>query len=225
MSRTLKLLVLVFLIGFIVSEISGICKWVDESGVVHYAETCPENLDTSDVQIHAPPSQEQIEATTRRSEKIQVDTEARSKSRRQEKAQQELDKQAREETREIMTDQCAEASWNLEILRMQLSVYFDEDNLLHFNRSLHDSWYLGERTYLDDQQRQAEVTHFTRVKAKTCTTSEEDIRARILKYREKYLQEICGHLRNKLHNMETLSTGIPSDEMRDLKELIENSCD
>ena len=163
MSNFLKLLLVILLIGFVVTNISGICKWVDENGVVHYAETCPEDVNTSDVQIHKPPSQEQVEATTRRSEKIREDTQARSERREQEKEQQVMERQVREDTREIMTDKCAEARWNLTILHKQLPVYIDEENLFHFNRSLHDSWYTGRRTYLDDPQRQAEIAHYTRV--------------------------------------------------------------
>jgi hypothetical protein len=41
---------------------------------------------------------------------------------------------------------------------------------------------------------------------------------------EKIDGEICLDLRNKLANMKKLSTGIPSDEMRELEETIASRC-
>lgn len=35
------------------------CKWVDENGTVHYAESCPENVKSIEVEIQPPPSQKQ----------------------------------------------------------------------------------------------------------------------------------------------------------------------
>ena len=224
MSKILKLAVIAILLSFLAPETAGICKWVDENGVVHYAETCPEDAKTSEVHIHAPPSQEQIEATTRRSEESLRTTKARSEQKKLEKEQKALTRKTREESTDIMTGKCAEARWNLAILQKPLPVYFDEDNLLHFNRSLHDSWYGGQRTYLDDQQRQTEIMHYTRVEEQTCTASEAEIRERIKMYMEKSHREVCQHLKNKLENMKALSTGIPSDKMRDLEELIDTRC-
>lgn len=54
-----------FLFGVSVLMIAGVasagmCKWVDENGCVHYAETCPEGVAGTEVQIQPPPSQEQV---------------------------------------------------------------------------------------------------------------------------------------------------------------------
>jgi hypothetical protein len=40
-----------------VSVAAEFCKWMDEHGVVHYAETCPEGSNSSEVKIHAPRAQ------------------------------------------------------------------------------------------------------------------------------------------------------------------------
>jgi len=47
-----------------------ICKWVDENGVTHYAEKCPEQVDSTEVNIHAPPSNKQVEAARQRSQTL-----------------------------------------------------------------------------------------------------------------------------------------------------------
>ena len=46
---------------------TGICKWVDEAGGVHFAETCPEGVTGTEVEIQDPPSREQVGETTQRS--------------------------------------------------------------------------------------------------------------------------------------------------------------
>jgi hypothetical protein len=47
-----------------------ICKWVDENGVTHYAEKCPEQVDSTEVNIHAPPSNNQVEDARQRSQAL-----------------------------------------------------------------------------------------------------------------------------------------------------------
>jgi hypothetical protein len=49
---------------------AGICKWVDEQGVAHYAEKCPDNVEAREFEIRAPPSEQQVEAARNRSEAL-----------------------------------------------------------------------------------------------------------------------------------------------------------
>jgi len=46
------------------------CKWVDENGCVHYAETCPEGVDSIEVQIQPPPSQKQVAEADKQSARL-----------------------------------------------------------------------------------------------------------------------------------------------------------
>ncbi len=45
---------------------AGICKWVDENGVTHYAERCPQEIETQEVEIAPPPSTQQAEEARQR---------------------------------------------------------------------------------------------------------------------------------------------------------------
>lgn len=47
---------------------ADICKWVDEHGVTHYAENCPENIEVERIEIRPPPSEEQVIAAKERLE-------------------------------------------------------------------------------------------------------------------------------------------------------------
>jgi hypothetical protein len=37
-----------------------ICKWVDENGTVHYAESCPEDVGSVEIEIQPPLPQAQV---------------------------------------------------------------------------------------------------------------------------------------------------------------------
>lgn len=224
MSGFIKLALLAILLILITPESAAICKWVDEDGIVHYAENCPEDSDSSEVRIKAPPSQEQIDASTERSERLKSVVSTRKAQESLEKNQASAKMQNLEKTTDNMIRTCAEARWNLGILQKQLPVYYDEENQLHYKRSLHDYWYEGQRTYLDDQQRETEIRHYTQVEQQTCTESESGSRERIRIYMEKRDNEICRHLEQKLANMKKFSTGIPSSEMRELEQTIDTNC-
>jgi hypothetical protein len=57
---------------------AGICKWVDESGVTHYAEKCPEGIDAQSVKIPPPPADEDVEAARARSETLLQESRSRA---------------------------------------------------------------------------------------------------------------------------------------------------
>lgn len=74
---------------------AGMCKWVDENGCVHYAETCPEGVNSTEVQIQAPPSQEQVAEADKQSSswkeiKKERESSKRSKSELQTSADRSL---------------------------------------------------------------------------------------------------------------------------------------
>lgn len=51
----------------VVGSVSGdLCKWVDEHGTVHYAESCPEGVNSVSVEIESPPSQAQVAEAQKR---------------------------------------------------------------------------------------------------------------------------------------------------------------
>jgi|GEM_PF-922451 len=63
------------------SAIPDVCKWVDEDGCVHYAETCPEGVEGSDVSLEPPPSRQRTEAAERRSAETRQAIETRRQSK------------------------------------------------------------------------------------------------------------------------------------------------
>jgi hypothetical protein len=224
MSGFLKLLILALLLILIAPRAAGICKWVDQDGVAHYAETCPEDSHSKEVEIAPPPTPAQVEAAKHRMAEAISRTSARKQQEEQQNQQALLQDKADDEDANKKVIACADARWSLTILGKPLPVYYDSENKLHSNRSLHASWYEGQRIYLDDQQRQQEIERLTQVEEINCTVAEADIRERIRIYMQNNHQDACMSLRNKLKRMQAANTGIPSDQMRDLQEQIDTRC-
>lgn len=67
---------------FLIPGWSDICKWVDEDGVTHYADRCPENVGAEQVEITPPPSAERIEEARRQAESLQRQMESSAKPAR-----------------------------------------------------------------------------------------------------------------------------------------------
>lgn len=82
MMKIPSLVVLLMLVVFSGPGVAGFCKWVDENGVVHYAETCPDDVDGTEIDTQAPPSLERVEQAVRSSEKLleQVKTSKENRS-------------------------------------------------------------------------------------------------------------------------------------------------
>ena len=223
MSTALKFAILTVLIG-LASNSEGYCKWQDSDGVTHYAESCPDQAESTEVQIQPPPTREQIDESERRSEDMLSETRARSVEREREKENKVEVEKASADSRDSLIRSCAEARWNLEILKTQRPVYLDDKHRLQFNQSLFDQYYQGQRTYLEDQQRQADIARYAGIEERTCTADEADIRERIKIYREMNMETLCVHFEKGLEDMRRANTGIPSDKMREQEELINTWC-
>jgi len=223
MPNSLRLSTLLLLAVIAPNTCLGICKWTDSTGVTHYAESCPEIAKSSEVTIETPPTQERIESAKTLSQDLAFSTRTPDEKLTQEQ-ERDVQQQDMGDSTDELINACAEARWNLEILRKQRPVYFDNQNQLHFNRSLYDLSYEGPRIYLGERHRQAEIARFEQVEERSCTSSEDDIRARIKIYMEKRQDLVCIKLRGDLGNMKTANTGIPSDKMRNLEELINTRC-
>lgn len=225
MSRSTVLIAIALLAGIAGPSVADVCKWVDKQGVVHYAETCPRGVTSTKIQTADPPSQEEVEAAIARSRQMLAERQARKDLKKKEQELMEQEQQDLLERGNAMQESCIEARWSLQALTKTLPVYYDEDDQLHWARSLHDYWYEGERTYVDDQQRQSEIAHYQRVEAENCSEQEPDIHDRIVAYREKADREMCAFLKNRLESMRKQNTGIPSNEMREHEETIRTHCD
>ena len=139
-------------------------KWVDENGVVHYSQTPPENAQTSGVDV-----QEQYpEAALPAGESVYSDVIEQQKTRRQLEQQREAEEKANRDAREMEaargTQDCARAIHALDTLRKQCPVFYDSAGFLRAACPRQAYFYYeGERTYVEDAERQQLITFYSGV--------------------------------------------------------------
>lgn len=209
--RFLVRIFFLFVFSLASQDSAGICKWVDEDGVTHYAEKCPEEVDGQNVEVDSGPSDAEAELARQRSEQM--------RNRRAERKQAELaEKDVREEERAaVVTNEavneefCMEASLNLYKLNQDSPVYFDENQRLQFGKSQYSGSYQGERRYIEEEEREQLTTQwrdFVDQKCREDSKGESERRCR-------YWAESLVELQRVRENL---------DMQNELKKLISDNC-
>lgn len=140
---------LLFLILFLVLLTVGasVYKWVDEKGVTHYSGTPPPSEQKAKKIEVKPPSPVsgaeggggEVKSWQQKEQEFQKRQAEREEARKQQEA---ADTAARREAK-IREERCATAKHNLETLQMRKPVYRTDEK--------------GERVYVDDRVRAAEI--------------------------------------------------------------------
>lgn len=146
--RSLKILLISLTFGLLLitwGAIGEVYRWVDDQGEVHYSDVPPAAQDYGEVAVEdvpAPPAQEQRQQKDRWQRIIQQQQESRA--RRLKKAEEErVAREAKRQEEAVRAERCRLARHNLNTLLLRRPVY-------HLNEQ-------GERAYVDDRQRAAEI--------------------------------------------------------------------
>lgn len=213
----------VFTFGILTMVIFGVvsadmCKWVDEDGCVHYAESCPEGVENTIVEIQAPPSPEQVDEATKRFLDGQSDLDE----------QEGMPSESTElSTIEIyhMRDRCIQANLSLDALSRDLPVYYDSYGQLQA-----ELWnyphVLQERSgsYLNTDARKRALKQWRQVKGANCTSavSGSGIRTEIRRKQKEHQQRVCDVWKTELEYMES-NRGFHEERLK-LKKLYNSKC-
>ena len=122
---------------------STIYKWVDEKGVAHYSETPPSGKKVDKVDISPPPPKEVTEEAQRKLQRLREELRQRDAEREEATKRQEETEAAANREALARKQRCILARQNLHTLQMQRAVY-----------SINGK---GERVFLDDKTRAAEI--------------------------------------------------------------------
>ncbi len=132
---------------------ASIYKWVDAEGNTHYSQAAPANQKAQE--LAAPPAQPAGEDGRHPPDRVMQELEAIQRSKGQRPAEQEAEqKAARQREAEIRQAKCAQIRYNLAVLRRQAPVFTVSDS--------------GERVYLEDEKRAAEISKLTEQEAAIC---------------------------------------------------------
>jgi hypothetical protein len=173
------------------------CKWTDQNGVVHFAEKCPENIETERVEVQPPPAEDSILEAQQRSEALLSDLESRRQERAEEREQQSANRSARADSKKGKRERCLDAMVDLHNLREGEAIYFDEAGELHDQFSIHSSSYTGARTYIGDEEHKALIAQKQRVVQTDCVQSRDEIIERIRRLAARSDSQMCRNFHDR----------------------------
>ena len=137
-----------------------------------------------------------------------------------------MTREQREAVSDYMANQCVKASRNLLVLDIELPVYYDDSGEVHCDRSMHSSWYGGERRYLDDDERSVLQLVWTDQFIKFCEPdpSGKEIEQRVDAWMRLRTMQYCDYWRASLAEARKPDSGSPSSEIENLETRLERFC-
>jgi len=169
------------------------CKWTDENGVVHYAEECPENTATEQVEIQPSLSQDRVQEARRRSEALRSSLET-SRQESAEGLEKQTARSTQSDNKKGKRERCVDAMIDLHNLREGEAVYFDEKGKLHDQFSIHSSSYSGERTYISDSEHKALIEAKQSIVLTDCIQTQDELITRIEMLAARSDSQMCKNL-------------------------------
>lgn len=151
--------ILLYLAFTLAAEAGELYKWVDENGVVHYAQTPPPNAESAEIELQEdyaapPPSGESDYADAMEQQAARKEERLRLKEERKE------EREAREREEATSQEACARAIHYLNVLDKQCPVFYDAAGILRAQCPPYYYAVEGDRTYIDDKERQELVRHY-----------------------------------------------------------------
>jgi hypothetical protein len=204
--------------------VAEMCKWVDAQGVTHYAETCPDEVESATVEIQEGPSVEQADEAERIFGQMQQEMESKRESRKQQAEQKTTERLVRGEQAVLARDRCTRALINIRKLSQQEPVYYDEDGNLHDEYSVHSASYEGNRSFIDDAHRQALISSNKKVKAVDCGGSIAEVKQRIKMIAVRSDRELCRNLGQKLDELDKFRAMKSLEELNEYEQQILELC-
>lgn len=203
---------------------AGLCKWTDENGVVHYAETCPEDKDAQLIEIAPPPDPERVEEAKRRAQAMIHDRELRQSESQSQEAEKKAAMARQSESALTARSSCVEAMMDLHNLREGEAMYFDEDGRLHDQFSIHSESYTGERRYIEDEEHKALIRQKAGIVSAACEQSREEIIARIAMLAERSDSEMCKRLYERVLQDKKYDRRTDMQELQGIEKTVLDSC-
>ena len=162
MRKSIRSVILLCLLSFTVGA-SELYKWVDENGVIHFTDTPPPDQQSIEVEVQEfYPEDNADQGEDVYSEVIeQQRTRREARERQQEKEASE--RKAEQELEAKSEKNCAQAIHYLNSLKKQCPVFYDGAGILRAQCPGYYYAYEGDRSYIDDDEREKLIKYYTRL--------------------------------------------------------------
>lgn len=123
------LLVLILSLSFAGASFAGMYKWVDEEGNVHYGDCPPDDCKPEQIEAKPAPSQENIERSRERTERLIQEQKKREAAR---KIEREIKQKKTEQTRVALKKRCKVLQSRLFLLKQPgvITIADDQGNVM-----------------------------------------------------------------------------------------------
>jgi hypothetical protein len=216
--RTQILLVLLFS-ALPVTVSADAYKWVDEGGRVHYSDSQPPDAECEKIEI----KQERNDNCTDIAErKRRLDEAEKAADRRIDERRKRLAAvQAGREAHLAKQEKCFDARKQLVVLQMQMPVYRDMDG------NIRAAWkydtYKGEREYLDDAARTAEIANTKKLITTLCQHPDDTV-ARANARKQWLRSERCAAARSDLEALQRPQSKSSDQAIEDKRQEVDRYC-
>lgn len=139
-------------------------KWVDENGVVHFTDKPPQAQPSTEVEVQDDyHTGEAIPGESVYRDVIEQQI-ARGKLRAQQKEQDAIERKAKQAEESKSEANCSRAIHYLNTLKRQCPVFYDGAGILRAQcPGYYYSFYEGDRTYIEDNEREELIEHYSRI--------------------------------------------------------------
>ena len=223
-------------------SMADMCKWVDENGVVHYAEACPEGIEGASVKTRPGPSPAEVASAQERSDAMQKQRAAAHESDLAAQQARAGQVQAWHDQEELNA-RCEHSFREVDLLNLDMPVYRDSGGRLHHQESLHHHYYNGPRAYVDDDERSAQLAELAAQISRECANVHPARSTHVYRFNDKPnvdetielledmtlpggppMEDVCTYARLTFQDMRKIESGIPSDKQRELDRLMNEHC-
>ena len=207
---------LILMFGIPSHAISGVYKWIDDSGNVHYGDSPPDAVQSKEMELRMEQSDSSGEDKLRR-QRLLKDDNVRSK-RRSEKHRQQNDGKLQ---RVLADAQCMDLRRQLDLLQYQMPVYKDEKG--QYRVKWAEDVYQGKREYIDDSTR-TRVINNIRAQIDSRCAHQDAARAQKAARTQNYMSEKCKAARVELEILQRPSARATDDELEEKKNKVRAYC-
>jgi len=197
-SRVIDKAALIFLLNsLMMTAAADVYKWTGEDGRVHYSDRQPQDIECEQIEIEHRDLDKcaaEIAESRRRLEEAEKQADHRIEERRKKSAAE----QASRDARVSKQQQCLDARKQLAVLQTQIPVYRDTEGRIRA-AWMYDT-YKGEREYLDDAVRAAEINSTKKLITANCHNP-DDREAQVQARKQWIRSERCAASRSQLQAM------------------------
>lgn len=196
-----------------------IYRWLDSEGKVHYGDKPTRSLETERIEVSPRSATSSAEAQQLRQRLLKQAREV--DERRQEEKAKSATEGAKKQQAIAQAQRCTDARKRLAKLQEQLPIYRDGQGRLRV-KWIRDT-YKGQREYLDDPTRAAEI-NLTRQEIASACTKPEDMALQKQAHKEWILSEHCAAARADLESLLRPGANASRYTIEQTRKAIETAC-